>query len=180
MRPTDETESALHSAANNLAAVLKAKNKRIVFAESCTAGLVAATLGRVPGISQHLCGSAVTYRNDTKHRWLGVPTGELEDPGPVSAVVAERMAAGALNATPEADIAVVVTGHLGPNAPDELDGLVFVGIASRETEPISKSIRLPGNRPPNLIRLERQHLAATLVLEIAADQLNQVQPDATS
>ncbi len=180
MRPTDETESALHRAAINLAAKLKGRNKRIVFAESCTAGLVAATLGRIPGISQHLCGSAVTYRDDTKHRWLGVPTDEIKDPGSVSAIVAERMAAGAINTTPEADIAVVITGHLGPNAPDELDGLVFVGIASRETEPTSKSVRLPGNRPPNLIRLERQYLAATLVLETAADQLNQVQPDATS
>lgn len=167
MRPTDETESALHLAANNLAAKLKAQDKRIVFAESCTAGLVAATLGRVPGISQHLCGSAVTYRNDTKHRWLGVPTDELEDPGPVSAIVAERMAAGALNATPEADIAVVVTGHLGPNAPEELDGLVFVGVASRETEPTSKPFRLPGNMPPDRVRLERQHLAATIVLDTA-------------
>ncbi len=167
MRPTDETESALHLAANNLAATLKAQDKRIVFAESCTAGLVAATLGRVPGISQHLCGSAVTYRNDTKHRWLGVPTGELEDPGPVSAIVAERMAAGALNATPEADIAVVVTGHLGPNAPEELDGLVFVGVASRKTEPTSKPVRLPGNMPPDRIRLERQYLAATIVLDTA-------------
>ena len=64
--------------ARDVARELEQQNKKIVFAESCTAGLVSASLAKVPGISQHHCGSAVTYRNDSKHRWLGVSAQLLE------------------------------------------------------------------------------------------------------
>ena len=36
-----------------LAGLLTEADRRLVLAESCTAGLVAASLGRVPGISRH-------------------------------------------------------------------------------------------------------------------------------
>ncbi len=117
--------------AADVARFLKAAGLRIVFAESCTAGLVSATLARVPGISEHHCGSAVVYRLDTKAKWLGVPEAMLIDPGPVSEEVAAAMAEGVLQVTPEADLAASITGHLGPDAPEGFDGLVYVGIASR-------------------------------------------------
>ena len=68
--------------------------KRIVFAESCTAGLLAATLGQIAGVSEVLCGSAVTYRNLTKANWLGIDPALLDNPhiGPVSEIVARQMA----------------------------------------------------------------------------------------
>lgn len=119
------------SEARRLAKLLAAVDARVVFAESCTAGLVSASLAKVPGISEHHCGSAVTYRNDSKHRWLGVSAELLQRPGPVSNIVACQMAEGILRRTPEADWAAAVTGHLGPNAPQRLDGVVYVGIARR-------------------------------------------------
>ena len=55
---------SLLSAARRLAKILAATNHKIVFAESCTAGLVAQSLSRIPGISPWHCGSMVTYRNE--------------------------------------------------------------------------------------------------------------------
>jgi PncC family amidohydrolase len=115
-----------------VAQLLATLHRKVVFAESCTGGLVSATLTRVPGISEHHCGGLVVYRNPTKQAYLGIPARTLADPGPVSREVAELMARGVLAKTPEADVSVSVTGHLGPNAPKGLDGLVFVAIAVRK------------------------------------------------
>ncbi len=114
-----------------IAALLKQQNLKVVFAESCTGGLVAGALTQVPGISDHHCGGVVVYRNATKRAYLGIPARLLKDPGPVSEVVAREMAARVLGLTPEADIAASVTGHLGPGAPPELDGVVFIAVALR-------------------------------------------------
>lgn len=104
---------------------------RIVFAESCTAGLVSASLARVAGISDFHCGSAVVYRYETKTQWLGVSKAMLIDPGPVSEEVARAMAVGVLERTSEAELAAAITGHLGPNAPHSQDGLIYIGIATK-------------------------------------------------
>ena len=117
---------------HEVALLLRQTGSRVVFAESCTAGLVTAALARVPGISESLCGSAVVYRLDTKSKWLEIPAELLADPGPVSDVIARLMAARVLAITPEADLAVSVTGHLGPGAPSDLDGVVYIGAAWRD------------------------------------------------
>jgi nicotinamide-nucleotide amidase len=119
----------LVDAATRLADQLRRKNVRIVFAESCTAGLVSAALATVPGISAWLCGSAVTYQDETKAGWLGVAPDELEEFTAVSAEVATSMARGVLKMTPKADLAVSVTGHLGPGSPPDSDGVIFIGTA---------------------------------------------------
>lgn len=119
----------LGTATRRLALLLQTYNCRIVFAESCTGGLVAASLARVPGISAWHCGSLVTYRNGSKEKWLGIPAAILENPGPVSEIVARQMAEHALQRTPEAKLAAAVTGHLGPGAPAALDGVAYIGIA---------------------------------------------------
>jgi len=114
-----------------VANLLMQQKTRIVFAESCTAGLVSATLARVAGISDFHCGSAVVYRYDTKTRWLGVSEAMLREPGAVSEIVATTMATGVLERTPEADLSAAITGHLGPQAPADQDGLIYIGIAVR-------------------------------------------------
>ncbi len=126
----------------DVADLLMQSRTRIVFAESCTAGLVSATLARVAGISEFHCGSAVVYRYDTKTRWLGVSHEMLLDPGPVSEAVARAMAVGVLERTPEANFAAAITGHLGPQAPPDQDGLIYIGIARRTSDqPEVKIIR---------------------------------------
>lgn len=122
----------LNQLAHRLVEVMQAGKRRVVFAESCTGGLVSAILSQIPGVSEFHCGSAVVYRLDTKIQWLGIAPELLEHPGPVSEIVARQMAAGVLRKTPEADWSASITGHLGPNAPSNMDGLVYIGIARRD------------------------------------------------
>lgn len=112
---------------------LRERNDKLVLVESCTCGLVASYFGRLPGISDVFCGSLVVYRNDSKHQWLGIDQALLDDPniGPVSPEVTLQLAQRALEKTPEATIAAAITGHLGPNAPEHLDGVVYVAVAFR-------------------------------------------------
>jgi PncC family amidohydrolase len=169
------TQRELEQRAQNLARSLRERSLRIVFAESCTGGLVSAVLTTIAGISEHLCGSAVVYRVGTKAEWLGVSRQLLESAGPVSQPAAEAMAVGVLARTPEAHLAVSVTGHLGPNAPEGLDGVVFVSAAVRDAagrpEPqLTREFQL-GESAGRLRRSQRQvrqRQAAACALEVAS------------
>lgn len=166
-----------------LYASLQRFNHRLVLAESCTAGLVAAELGGIPGISNHLCGSLVVYRNDSKIRWLGIDPATLEDThvGPVSETVTLALAESALQRTPEATLAGAITGHLGPGAPEHLDGIIYCAIAMREetgtevAHAICKEYRLSHPSPKNALdiaaRSARQTQAAKLMITSLADFL---------
>lgn len=169
-------DDALSLAGKLLSESLKRHDCRIVFAESCTAGLASATLAENPGVSQWHCGSAVTYRYDTKARWLNVPHELLDKsrgPGAVSEPVARAMALGVLALTPEADIAAAITGDLGPNNDQEVDGLIWIAVARRdaatsETNGVftHQEILPPG---PSIAetRVTRQRLAAQRLLELS-------------
>lgn len=155
---------ALLRNAKRVANELRRCNVRLVFAESCTAGLLSATLAQFPGISQWLCGSAVVYRVDTKVQWLGVSVRDLQRHSAVSAPVTRQMSLGVLRHTPEADWSASVTGHFGPAAPMELDGIVFFAIASRSARAASvlecEAVRLTAK-----VRKVRQRQAVAWVLD---------------
>lgn len=164
----------LPAQARRLAKLLMRLDVRVVFAESCTAGLVSASLSKIPGISEHHCGSAVTYRNDTKHRWLKVADDVLDRPGPVSSVVACAMAEGVLRATREADWAASVTGHLGPDAPKRLDGVIYIAIVARRALSRRRSPRHAVARKYRLTsttRNARQREAVQLVFTELCDAI---------
>src|SRR5579863_1294741 len=89
------------------AALLDAYRRRglkIVTAESCTGGLVAALLTEVPGSSDVVERALVTYSNDAKRELLGVPEVTLAEHGAVSEATARAMALGALKNS-RADVA---------------------------------------------------------------------------
>ncbi|TWT50311.1 Nicotinamide-nucleotide amidohydrolase PncC [Rubripirellula amarantea] len=142
---------------------------RIVFAESCTGGLVAAEMAKIAGVSEVFCGSAVTYRNDTKVRWLGVDAETIANLSAVSPPVAHQMAKGVLQQTPEADLAVAITGHLGPDAPDGLDGLVLIGLA--RTIKGKVVVKVTEHHLESSSRTERQLEAMLVVVQSALDVL---------
>jgi nicotinamide mononucleotide (NMN) deamidase PncC len=75
----------------------------------------------------------VVYRNDTKSQWLGVDPQLLANPqiGPVSPQASKELARRVLEATPEADVAIAITGHFGPGAPAHLDRRVFLAWVQR-------------------------------------------------
>lgn len=116
---------------NEIAAELQRQKSRVVLAESCTGGLAGAALATVPGISDYFCGSAVTYRECTKIEWLGVSAATLAEFTAESLDTTRELALNVLQRTPEADWSAAITGHLGPNAPTDLDGQIFVSIARR-------------------------------------------------
>jgi PncC family amidohydrolase len=158
---------AIVQLSRRVAKLLATTGHKVVFAESCTGGLVSGALTRVPGISEHHCGGVVVYRNATKQAYLDIPAQLLDDPGPVSREVAALMAERVLEMTPEATIAVSVTGHLGPNAPRELDGRVFVGIAKRGGTSRVQALRCRRNDT----RLVRQRWVIQEVLDLLMGEL---------
>jgi PncC family amidohydrolase len=104
--------------------------KTVVFAESCTAGNVAVEFAKVPGASDVLCGSFVTYRARMKRKLLGVKKKTIKKYTTESSQVAEQMARGALEGS-GADWSAAVVGHFGPKAPEDKDGKIWVAVAQR-------------------------------------------------
>ena len=111
--------------------LLTERNKTIVTAESCTGGLIAATLTDIPGASSAFYGGYITYANTAKSRMIHVQARLIRDYGAVSNQVARAMADGARN-TARADFAVAVTGIAGPDGGSEKKpvGLVYVAVSS--------------------------------------------------
>lgn len=132
----------LVKAASEVKTALANHDEKLVLAESCTGGLVATLLTSLPGISEYFCGSTVVYRWDTKMKWLGVQPETLEKYTDVSCETAEEMARGVLNHTPEATLSASITGHLGPNAPQQQDGLICIGVARRKKADADPSVEL--------------------------------------
>jgi len=115
------------------AALLKryeAEGLRIVTAESCTGGLLAALLTEVPGSSAVVERGFVTYSNDAKTDMLGVAADLIARHGAVSEPVARAMAEGALGRS-HADVAVSITGIAGPGGATATKpvGLVHFAVA---------------------------------------------------
>lgn len=116
------------------AVVKRAEDKAlsIVTAESCSAGALATLLADTPGAGTCFHGGFVTYSKACKTALLGIPSELIDAHTAVSREVAQRMATGALAAS-GADIAVAITGVLGPE-PDEDGnpvGLMHIAAATR-------------------------------------------------
>lgn len=112
---------------------LKARGLLIATAESCTGGLIAASLAAVPGASAALERGFVTYSNEAKSELLGVPPELIAQRGAVSREVAVAMAEGALKHS-RAHLAVAVTGIAGPDggSDEKPIGLVHLAAARRD------------------------------------------------
>ena len=109
---------------------LKKKKYTLATAESCTGGMVAASIVDVPGASDVFMEGFVTYSNEAKMRTLGVSAETLKLYGAVSEQTAREMAAGAcLKAG--TNTAVATTGIAGPSGgtKEKPVGLVYVACA---------------------------------------------------
>jgi len=112
---------------------LRARKMMVVTAESCTGGLVAASLTHHAGSSDVVCGGFVTYSNALKQALLGVPRMTLDSFGAVSEPTARAMSEGALRAAEDAHVGVSITGIAGPGggSDDKPVGLVWFGLSRR-------------------------------------------------
>ena len=116
------------------------KEWQIATAESCTGGLIAASLTEITGSSDVFDRGFVTYSNAAKQKMLGVRTTTLEAFGAVSEETAIEMAQGALDNS-IADIAVSVTGIAGPGGSDHKpEGRVCFGLAIKNTTTFSQTV----------------------------------------
>ena len=86
---------------------------RIVTAESCTGGLVAAAITSLAGSSDWFERGYVTYSNTAKINDIQVPADLIETHGAVSEEVAQAMAIGAKQ-TSGTNISLAITGIAGP------------------------------------------------------------------
>jgi len=102
-------------------------------AESCTAGLTADLITRIPGASKVFWGSFVSYTADAKIKMLGVSKELIEKHGEVSRPVALAMAEGALERS-SAFWAFSVTGLAGPGGDSSGTpvGTIWIGVAGRD------------------------------------------------
>lgn len=105
------------------------KELTISTAESCTGGLIAATLINYPGISSVLSQGVVTYSNEAKMQLLGVSRHTLEKYGAVSEETAREMVEGLIKLT-GTRVGISVTGIAGPGGGTEEKpvGLVYSGL----------------------------------------------------
>ena len=122
-------QQQLQTLANNLST----QNLKVTCAESCTGGLLAANLTRLPGSSAWFDMGFVTYSNEAKQQMLTVNPTTLAHYGAVSEEVVREMALGALIAS-KADYALSISGIAGPSGGSEEKpvGLVWFGVASKK------------------------------------------------
>lgn len=145
---------------------LRERNETLVVVESCTGGLLGATLTEVPGSSDVVLGGWITYSNEMKAAEVGVPAHAIEHYGAVSEQTARAMAEGALVAASgqRANHALAISGVAGPTggAPDKPVGTVWIAHAFRTREAIGCDSRLfnfPGDRASVRIRAVRAAIA---------------------
>ena len=139
---------------------LRVKQLTVATAESCTGGLVAERLTRVPGASDYFIGCIVGYSEEAKSRLLDVTQEMIERHGAVSGEVAEAMARGVKQRT-GSTIGVSVTGTAGPGGGTDAVpvGTVYIGLAD-ELVTSNRRLVLPGDR--HLVRWR----ASTTALEM--------------
>ena len=145
--PAVGTDPGVYALAAEVGRALLAAGLRVVTAESCTGGGVAAALTDVPGSSQWFERGYITYSNLAKMQDLGVEAAVLERHGAVSEAVVGQMAIGALGVS-GADFAVAVSGVAGPlgGTADKPVGLVWFAVARRGAAPQAASAQFPGDR----------------------------------
>lgn len=122
------------------------RGETLAAAESCTGGLIAASVVEVPGCSDCFIEGCVTYANDAKMHRLGVTEATLAAHGAVSPECAREMAEG-MRLSARTDYALASTGIAGPGGgtAEKPVGLVYVALASKEGTFV-KELRLSGDR----------------------------------
>ena len=156
----------MRDAAERVLHACRKRRLKLVTAESCTGGLVAATLTAIAGSSDVVERAFVTYANEAKREMLGVPWDALLGYGAVSDPVARAMAAGAL-ARSDADLAVSVTGVAGPGGgtSDKPVGLVHLAAVRKGGDIIAERHVFPGDR--DAIRRVSVLTALTMLASLA-------------
>lgn len=128
--------------------ILKAQQKTMSTAESCTGGYIAHLITAIPGSSAYFKGSIVSYANEIKEDLLGVDPETLTIFGAVSEKTVKEMARGALKNL-KSDYVLVTSGIMGPQGGSEQKpvGTVWIAVANKEkTETLQLHLRFDRQR----------------------------------
>lgn len=127
--------------------LLRAAGATLTVAESCTGGLLAERLTRIPGSSEYFLGGVVSYDNRIKSELLGIEPALIETHGAVSEPVAVAMAAGVRRAL-RSDYGIGITGVAGPGGGSEAKpvGTVHIALAGPGDLVEHHKVRFPGDR----------------------------------
>ena len=138
--------------------------KHVTFgtAESCTGGLISASVTDIAGVSAVFFGGIVSYDNSIKEKLLGVPAQTLAENGAVSPETASAMSVGARRVL-GVDYAVAVTGIAGPGGGTEEKpvGLVYISVASQSNILVTEN-HFSGDR--ETVRLQTAEKALSLLI----------------
>jgi len=133
---------------------LTKRGQTIVFAESCTGGLLSSSLTSISGSSQVFQGSIVSYSNELKNSLLNISEEKLTKYGAVSEEVCKAMA---INVKEKlgADWAIAISGIAGPKggSQDKPVGLVHISISGPNNH--ITSIKKLFNSTRNRIEIQR-------------------------
>ncbi len=111
-----------------LVKLLKDRKLTASTAESLTAGMVSATIVKVPGASAVFKCGFVTYAAEAKESVLGIPEELIDKYGVVSEECAKAMAEGACRVG-KTDVGISTTGNAGPDVLEEKPvGRVYTAI----------------------------------------------------
>ncbi|MCK6417444.1 MAG: CinA family protein [Alphaproteobacteria bacterium] len=137
----------------------------LVSAESCTGGLLAATITHKAGASKYFDRGFITYSNEAKTEMLGVAQTIIDMNGAVSGQVAEAMARGALRKS-QAHLAIAITGIAGPDGGSDKKpvGTVYFGYALKGGSAGSVHYEFKGSRTE--IQMQASHTALKDLIEI--------------
>lgn len=136
-----------NSLAATVGGLLRQKEQTLAVAESCTGGLLGASLTQAPGASDFFLGGVLSYADSVKLHHLGVPAATLRRYGAVSAPTAAAMATGVCRLM-GSDWGVSITGVAGPSGGSRSKpvGTVFVGLCGTARPVETFRLRLSGDR----------------------------------
>jgi len=147
-----------------LAQILLSRNWTVSLAESCTGGLVCATLTELAGSSEWFERGYITYSNEAKTECLDVSAQLIQSHGAVSEQVAKAMAEGA-RIHSRSDVAISITGIAGPTggSAEKPVGTVCFGWAT-DNQTLTKTMCFDGDR--QAVRQQATEFALTELIAL--------------
>ena len=146
--------------------VLRKKELKISFAESCTGGLLSSSITSISSSSKVFTIGLVTYSNQSKISLLKVPKKIISKHGAVSYETCLSMVKN-LNKISKTNISVSITGIAGPKGGTKKKpvGLVFIGIKKGNKTLVKKY--LFKNKKRSSIQKVTVNKALNLILSFA-------------
>ena len=170
------TGKLISDLAKQVLELARAQGIMIATAESCTGGMVAASLTDIVGSSDVFDRGFVTYSNEAKQEMIDVSAHTLAEFGAVSIETALEMAAGAV-ANSAADLAVSITGIAGPGGTDtKPEGLVCFATSLIDHMPKAEKVEFGAIGRANVRQASVHHALEMLKKELLKCKLPQKHP----